>query len=471
MKPVTDQAYKLMHDGCIALSQVEANGMRIDTDYLDKAIAYTSKKIQHLTQEMKEDKVFKIWRKHYGQRTNIGSLEQLGNILFKDMDYPCPTHTKTGRPKTDEAALDTVDLKFVRNFTKLSKLKKAKNTYLMGIQREVDTNGFLHPFFNLNLVQTMRGSSDHPNFTNIPIRDPRMAKLIRRAFIARPNHRIVETDYSGIEICGAACYHKDPRMISYIKTNPGQLHMDLAQQCYMLPKKEMKAKGKEDAKRIKDIRYCGKNKFIFPQFYGDWYLSCAKSLWEAISQMRLKTRDGLSLKKHLRSQGIKKLGACNPEERPRKGTFEHHLKEVENDFWNNRFKVYSKWKKQWFQEYLEKGYFITLTGFKIEGYYDRKQVINYPVQGSAFHWLLWSLIRINKLLRKYKMKSVIIGQIHDSMVGDIHKKEVKDYLDIANQVMTIDVRKHWDWIIFPLTIEAEVAPVGGSWYEKEEVKI
>ena len=119
----------------------------------------------------------------------------------------------------------------------------------------------------------------------------------------------------------------------------------------------------------------------------------------------------------------------------------------------------------------EVSYFDTLTGFRIEGLYKRNEVINYPVQGSAFHWLLWSLIRIQKLLKKYKMKSLLVGQIHDSIVGDVHKKELRDYLDIVKQVMTIDVRKHWEWIIVPLRIEAEVAPVGGSWFDKKEVKI
>ena len=69
------------------------------------------------------------------------------------------------------------------------------------------------------------------------------------------------------------------------------------------------------------------------------------------------------------------------------------------------------------------------------------------------------------------MKSLIVGQIHDSIVGDVHRKERRNYLEICKQVMTIDVRKHWPWIIVPLSIEAEVAPVGGSWYEKKEVKI
>ena len=460
MKPITDKAYRLFHAGSIALAQVESNGMRIDTEYLKRAVAHSTQTIATITTQLKEDKIFRLWRRKFGSRTNIGSREQLGRILFTIMDYPCPSYTKTGRPKVDKNTLDNIDLDFVKRFIKLEQLKKVVTTYLGGILRET-TDGFLHPFFSLHLVQTMRGQSDHPNFQNIPIRDPKMAKLVRRAFISRPGYQLVETDYSGAEICCAACYHKDPRMISYIKDNTKDLHRDVAGQCYILRKDLI----------TKEIRYCGKNMFIFPQFYGDFYPDCARHLWEAISRMHLKTTEGKNLKIHLREQGITKLGACNPEESPKEGTFEKHIQEVENDFWNKRFKVYGQWKKDWYYSYLKKGYFNTLTGFRIAGDYKRNQVINYPVQGSAFHWLLWSLIRIQKLLNKYKMKSLIIGQIHDSIVADVHEKELKDYLQIVKQVMTIDIRQYWKWIIVPLAIEAEVSPVNGSWYEKKEMEI
>ncbi len=460
MKPVTNKAYTLLHEGSIALSQVETNGIRIDTDYLKKAINKTSKKIKQITEDMKEDKIFKTWRKQFGKKTNMGSNEQLGKILFDVLDYPVTARTKTGKPQVDAIVLSNIDLDFVSNFLKLEKLKKAKVTYLQGILRET-TNGFLHPFFNLNTVQTFRSSSDKPNFQNIPVRDPKTAELVRQAFIARNHHRIVEVDYSGAEIACAACYHKDPKMISYIKDKTKDLHRDMAMQIYILEKSEM----------TKEIRYCGKNMFVFPEFYGDWYLSCAISLWEAINQMGLTTLQGRGLHNHLKANGIKKLGACNPKEKPKKGTFEKHLQEVEDNFWNKRFKVYGQWKKDWYNTYLKKGYFDTLTGFRINGVLNRNDVINYPVQGSAFHWLLWSLIRIQKLLKKYKMKSLIVGQIHDSIVADIYKKELKDYLEIAKQVMTIDVRKHWKWIIVPLSIEAEVAPVNGNWFQKKEIKI
>lgn len=461
MKPVTDKAYQLFHEGSIALSQIEANGLRIDVDYLNKAISKTKDKIKKITMRMREDKIFKKkWRKHFGQKTNMGSREQLGKVLFTIMKYPCPSHTDTGRPKVDKEALSSVDLDFVRDFIKLEKLKKVKSTYLDGILRET-VDGILHPFFNLNIARTYRGSSDHPNFQNNPIKDPAMKKLVRTAFIARPNHQIVEVDYGGVEICNAACYHKDPRMIAYIKDDTKDLHRDMGAQCYMLPRKQV----------TWGIRDCGKNRFIFPQFYGDYYIHCAENLWKGIREMNLKTTDGLSVRKHLKRKGIIRLGDCNPEESPVEGTFEYHIREVEDDFWNNRFSVYRDWKKKWYEEYLKKGYFITLTGFKIEGVYNRKEVINYPIQGSAFHWLLWSIIRINKLLKKYRMRSLLTGQIHDSLIADVYKKELQNYLSIVHQVMTIDVRKHWRWIIVPLTVEAEASPVGGSWYDKKEIKI
>ena len=472
MKPITTKGYHLLHEGCIALSQVEANGIRIDTDYLQRAIDYSSRKIQRMSDELKKDKIFKTWKKHFGQRTNMGSREQLGKILFNVMDYPCPSFTKTGRPKVDETALGTVNLDFVKNYLEMERLKKVKSTYLVGILRET-VDGFLHPFFNLNLVRTYRGSSDHPNFQNIPVRDPKMEKLVRKAFIARKNHQIAECDYGGVEIASTACYHKDPRMLDYIKDDTKDLHRDMAMQIYMLSKKELTPKNtsKKETKRAKDIRYCGKNMFVFPEFYGDFYIKCAQRLWESIEGMNLRKRNNHSLYEHLKSKGIYELGKCDSELKPKKGTFEKHLRTVEDEFWDERFPTYRDWKEEWYSAYLKKGYFDTLTGFRIEGYLERNKAINYPAQGTAFHFLLWSLIRIQKLLKKYKMKSLIVGQIHDSIVGDIYRKELRNYLEICQQVMTVDIRKYWKWIIMPLKIEAEVAPVGGSWYEKKEVKI
>ena len=69
------------------------------------------------------------------------------------------------------------------------------------------------------------------------------------------------------------------------------------------------------------------------------------------------------------------------------------------------------------------------------------------------------------------MRSLIIGQIHDSIVSDVHVNELDDFLEKCKTIMTQDVRRAWSWIIVPLGVEAEVSPVGGTWFDKETVVI
>jgi len=462
LKPITDQAYKLFHNGSIALAQVSSNGIRIDTDYLHRQIKSVSHRILKIEELLKQNKIYKVWRRRYRDRFTFGSRTQLGNVLFETMGYDPSTFTKkTGRAKADEAALKSIKEPFINKYLLLERLKKTRSTYLKGILRET-IDGFVHPNFPLHLVRSYRGSSDHPNFTNIPMKDPQIKKLVRRAFISRKNHRLIEIDFKGAEICSATCYHKDPAMIKYIQNPKLDLHRDMGAQCYKVKKGQV----------TWGIRDCGKNRFVFAEFYGDWYITRAPDLWGAIKTMNLKVEDtGCDLYSHLETKGIYELGDCDPDKEPREGTFEKHIKEVEYDFWNRRFRVYNQWKKDWYNKYLKLGYFDTLTGFRIESVLNRKQVINYGIQGSAFHWLLWCLIKIQRILNKYKMKSFIIGQIHDSIVSDVHKDEMKDYLDIVKQVIYEDIRKHWKWIIVPLVVECEMSPVDGNWYEKIGVEI
>jgi len=76
---------------------------------------------------------------------------------------------------------------------------------------------------------------------------------------------------------------------------------------------------------------------------------------------------------------------------------------------------------------------------------------------------------MNKWLKKHKMKSKIIGQIHDDMVMDIDKKEQEDVLSKAKEIMCIDIKKEWKWIITPLEVEGEFSDK--NWFEKKGVKI
>lgn len=107
------------------------------------------------------------------------------------------------------------------------------------------------------------------------------------------------------------------------------------------------------------------------------------------------------------------------------------------------------------------------TGFKVSGVLAKNQVINYPVQGSAFHCLLWSLIQMVKRLKDWRSK--VIGEIHDSMLLDVHPDEISDVIALAQQICTVDLLKTWSWITVPLRIEIASSQIDGHWAEMKAI--
>jgi len=461
LRPATPEAIQLFHEGILALSQMEQTGILIDEGYLERAIKKVSYQIKQLEEKIMDDPIAKKWRKRFSSKTNLGSNFQLEKVIFDEMGFKRQEGrlTNTGKNKSDKYAFEKVDSKFVEWWFQWATLKKARGTNLKGIKNEI-MDGRVHPFFDLHTVGTFRSSSRKFNMQNQPVRMPKIGKMIRRCFIAPKDFRIGEIDYAKIEVCGAACYTKDPVLIEDIENPKADMHRDMAMKVYKLKKNQVS----------KDARYCAKNKWVFPQFYGSYYIDCAKNLWDAIDSMALKTNKGKDLKKHLKKKGIRERGICDPKQDPKKGTFESYLKKVQDEFWQ-WFHVYADWKKEWWSLYLDRGYFEFLTGFVCQGLYNRKQVCNYPIQGIAFHMLLWSLIQLQKWLTEKKLKTKLIFEIHDSIGGYFHVKEVDYVLEKAQQIMTKDIREHWPWINVPLAIEAELADEGESWFHKKPYRI
>lgn len=455
-QPITQAGYRLLHEGVIALAEVEANGIRIDMQRLKASKVKLATAIRQLREEMEKTDIWKFQRRYFGARANLMSGDQLATVLYKLMKFPVKSRTNSGRPSTDEEALSNIDHPALPKLVRLQKYDKALGTFIRGIEKEV-VGERLHPVFNLHLVRTYRSSSDSPNFQNFPVRDKEVAEIIRSLMIPSVDSVLVENDFKGIEVGVSACYHQDPNFISYITTPGKDMHRDMAAQIYCVKPKQVS----------KDMRYGAKNKFVFPQFYGDYYLSCAKALWEWIEKGKLTGPDGRPLTAHLRAHGILSRGACLEDQRPQPGTFEDHVRKIEDDFWNNRFRAYGQWRRDWYAAYLKNGYFDTYSGFRISGLLRRNQVTNYPIQGSAFHCLLWTLTQmVNKALRHYRMKSKVVGQIHDSLLGDVKINELRDYLALVEEIVTVKLRRHYDWLIVPLEVEYEVAPIGGSWFDK-----
>jgi len=440
------EAYKLLHRGALALAKVEEVGIRIDVDRLNQYCREIDYKINQLREQLVSSDVWRLWRRRFGDRANLGSRVQLGEVLFEEMGIQCVGYTPSGRYSVDEGALDKIDLPFVRDYLQMERYKKLLHTYLEGVKREV-VDGYLHPSFNLHLVKTYRSSSDSPNFQNIPVRDAEVGRYIRSCFIPRDGCVLVEVDYSALEVRIAACYHKDPNMIRYIKDPSRDMHRDMAMKCFLIDKPDMVTK---------ELRFAAKNMFVFPQFYGSYYVPCAESLWKVVEK-GAKLSDGTLLMDHLKSRGI-----CNFD------AFVTHIQGVEHTFWHQMFSHYYEWRERVYVQYLSRGWFELLTGFRESGEYSRTDVINHPIQGAAFHCLLWSLIRIIDELEERRSGVKVVGQIHDSILADVPKEELEDYIDLVVQVMTVDIRKEWKWIIVPLEVEIELAE--NNWWEKHKVE-
>lgn len=472
----TKDAYRLFHEGILCLSEIEQRGIRVDMEYLHRTHASLNKRIAKLEQELKADKVWKEWKRRFGGKSNLNSATQRGVLFFDVLGYKSIGQTADGRHKADEEAFADIDIPFVQNYFKIQKLRKANSTYINGLIRE-QVGGILRCSYSLaggkeetdkGGALSFRGSSSDPNFQNYPIRDEEQASLIRQAFLPRDrNHCFVETDFSTLEVRVSACYNKDPVLIRYVQDKSTDMHKDAAKKLFILDENDVQSIQKFNPRSWKMLRHLAKNKFVFPQFYGDYYVACARNIWKECNRKKFEIEKGVSILDHLKSKGIKKMGECVPSQEAIAGTYEKHVQKFEKYFWYDQYAVYTKWKKLWFEKYCKRGWFPLYTGFRCRGVYRKNQVINFPVQGAAFHCLLWCLIRITKLIKKYRMKARIVGQIHDSILGDVPEREVQQYLSICKQVMTQDLTKHWKWIIVPMEMEPDVSPPGKSWHEKK----
>lgn len=459
--PRTEEAYSLFHKGILALTRAELQGFRIDMEYIEKKKIYLTRKITRLEKEFRETKFFKHWQHTVRSTININSNAQLANFIYKIKKIKIEKETASGQGATDDDALMQMNIPELNNLLQIRKLKKVRDTYLGSFARE-QVNGYIHPFFNLNLAITYRSSSDHPNFQNIPIRDEESMQICRRAIFPRPGHQLLEVDFKGIEVSVSACYNKDTKLLKYVSDPKTDMHRDMAKQIFKIDNFD------RSIPEYDVLRQATKNGFVFPEFYGDYYKNCAVNMlcnWGKLPQGKFHSGEGISMPEgtladHLISVG---LGSFN--------LFESHLQKIEKDFWGNRFVEYAEWKDRWWNVYQKYGYVSLLTGFTCSGVMNRKEVCNYPVQGSAFHCLLWSFNELDRLMRKEKWDTRLVGQIHDSVILDVNPEELKYVANIAHRVTCEDLPKAWKWIITPMNVDMALCPVDASWAEKEKYKI
>ena len=176
------------------LARMEQRGISIDRQILSRLSGDLAQGAARL-----EDEIYAL----AGERFNIGSPKQLGDILFGRMGVPGGTRTKTGQWSTSAQILEELAAEgheLPRKIVDWRQLTKLKSTYTDALP------GYIHPetkrvhtSYSMASTSTGRLSSTEPNLQNIPIRTAEGRK-IRTAFIAEPGHKLISADYSQIEL-------------------------------------------------------------------------------------------------------------------------------------------------------------------------------------------------------------------------------------------------------------------------------
>ncbi|NUB44303.1 DNA polymerase I [Fertoebacter nigrum] len=175
------------------LAAMEMAGVQVDRDTLSRMSNAFAQKMAGL-----EDEIYQL----AGERFNVGSPKQLGEILFDKMSLPGGEKGKTGAYATGADVLEDLATEHelpgrVLDWRQLAKLK---STYTDALQDHINPEtGRVHTSYSLTGAVTGRLSSTDPNLQNIPVRTEE-GRRIREAFVAPKGRVIVSLDYSQIEL-------------------------------------------------------------------------------------------------------------------------------------------------------------------------------------------------------------------------------------------------------------------------------
>jgi len=468
------RAYKLFMQGLSAMGTIQKGGISVDEKYYRRTSISINRKILKLTKNLQTGREARKFEEAYDRPIKLTSPKDLG-LLFYEVLGKDPVFTPKGNYKVDKETLPGLGLPFADELLNIRRLDKARGTYLAQFRREI-CDGEIHPFFDLHIPVTYRSSSSKPNFQNLPKRDPEVKSWVRRGLIPSPGCVLCEADFSGAEVITSVCYHKDKNFYNYLVDPTTDMHRDNATDIWMLPNDmldpALNEYTDEQKKICKNIRFFAKNNWTFAQFYGDWFSSCGEKLWENCVETDMKLPNGISVRDWLLDKGIFELGEIGPNG-PTPGSFLEHCAHVEHKMWTERFSGYTKWKQEIVEFYKKYGYIETFFGFRFVGIMDRKQCTNYPIQGTSFHILVYTLIQVIKFIKKHGLRTKLIGQVHDSVIADVPVDELSTYLTGVNGIVE-GLKNKFDWLLVPMEIEAEISRVreeGGNFSELKAVNL
>ena len=395
------------------LALMEICGVKVDQKFLQLLSNKFEKKISNLEKE-----IYKVAKKEF----KIGSTKQLGEVMYNEMKISSLKKTKKGSYATSAQVLE--DLAFKGH--KLPKLvldwrqvTKLKNTYSDSLQEHVNfKTKRVHTSFLLAATSTGRLASSDPNLQNIPIKSED-GKEIRRAFIAEKNNKLISADYNQIEMRILADL-ADVKELKKAFKNKEDIHSLTASQVFNTNITKVDADMRRKAKAIN-----------FGIIYG-------------ISQYGL----------------AKQIGVSNIEAEEFLNSYFLKFPEIK-DYMESTIKFCRK------SGYVSNifGRRTHITGindknFNIRNFQERA-AINAPIQGSASEIMRMAMIRVSKKLDEIKeSKCKILLQIHDELIFESHKDDIKKYSQIIQEEMSSVKNSNLHSFSIPLLVDINF---GNNW--------
>jgi DNA polymerase-1 len=270
----------------------------------------------------------------------------------------------------------------------------------------------------LAATTTGRLASSDPNLQNIPIKSED-GRDIRKAFIAEKDHVLISADYNQIEMRILADL-ADVKELKKAFKNEEDIHSLTASQIFNI---DIKKVNKDQRRKAKAIN--------FGIIYGISQYGLAKQInvtnYEAEEFLNAYFLKFPEIKTYM-DQTIK---FCR-----------------KSGYVNNIFG--------------RRSHFININdkNYNVRNFQERA-AINAPIQGSASEIMRLAMIRLDKKLRDQKnQKSKILLQIHDELIFETPKEEVKRISKIIIEEMISVAKSDQHSFSIPLTVDLNT---GENW--------
>ncbi len=329
-----------------------------------------------------------------GEKINLNSSKQLGELLYVKLGLPATKRTKSGF-STDVEALEKLAPLYpiVQSILDYRHVSKLRSTYVTGLLRAADANDRVHTSFKQALTATGRLSSTDPNLQNIPVRTP-LGREMRRFFIAQDDeHVLIDADYSQIELRLLAHMSGDATMIDAFK-NDADIHRRTAALVFGLPEVAVSDELRSRAKAVN-----------FGIVYGIGAFSLAKDLGVSNGQAKsyiegyLSTYHGISA---YMEKTVKDAPACG-------------------------YTTTIFGRRRYIPE-------LTASNKMLQAF-GKRVAMNSPIQGSATDIIKRAMITVHRRLQSECPDAHLIMQVHDELIVEAPRSSASKAAAILKEEM------------------------------------